>query len=72
MSYQPRFKPEVYLKILNYADATKFCSNVSLSTSTNIQGLVIWIDGGIYSLEGSCIEECLDQAILETGFDKTL
>lgn len=64
--YQPQHKPEVYLRFLNEF-AFQFQFNRYSAHVLEIYKDNLW---GIY--DGKSTEECLDKAILETGFDKTL
>lgn len=70
--YLPRFKPEVYLRFLNkYTDFSSFTS-----ADNKIYYMNFTYDNGenIISIKanGRSIEECLDQAILATGFERDL
>lgn len=64
MSYRARFKPEVYLKFLN-------ANHIFELTIIDDAELSLYATG-CKSIDGCCAEECLDKAILESGFDKTL
>ena len=65
MNYKPKFSPEIYLKFLN--------SMPRFSIEFSIREGSYWLHSSdeTFYFEGGSIEECLDQAILETGFDKT-
>jgi hypothetical protein len=73
--YLPRFRPEVYLRFLNAMHRReiifecKFCDEkIYCLESPN----VFSDEDSHFYFEGKSIEECLDQAILATGFEKEL
>lgn len=73
--YQPKFKPEVYLKFLNNKDYHYIF--VPQAMTENFLFILRDKDEAINSAVGSewlgfCIEECLDKAILATRFDNSL
>lgn len=82
MTYQPKFAPEVYLRFLNrntyhISDhMVGYMKSASTLTRdlTETMLLRLWVKEGKIMLEfpGKTIEQCLDQAITETGFDKSL
>lgn len=70
--YQPKFKPEVYLRFLNQKDVKTY-KGVSGSTILEIPPKMekfISKNNKKFRFFGMSIEECLDQAILATEFEK--
>lgn len=76
MKYQPRFKPEVYLRFLNSAPrfwlSVEYVEDDDGQIFYHLQGSSNGYDGDNFSFDGDSIEECLDKAILKTKFDQTL
>lgn len=74
--YLPRFKPEVYLRFLNKYEHV--WDHDELEKYLKIYLEDEWQDNGTYMtrhqyvVSGKCLEECLDQAILATGFENEL
>jgi len=66
--YTPRFRPEVYLKFLNEKMLSIF------SAMNNYRPFIVSYltvdEKGTHDQYGGCIEECLDQAILDIQFEK--
>jgi len=73
-NYRPRFKPEVYLRFFNNADY-----HFSIKQANNFPYMIFLYTANFdedsnleYSFSGSCLEECLDQAIIATKFEENL
>lgn len=65
MTYKPKFSPEIYLRFLNK----------SLYLARDLSNKVsfrIFIGSKMIEFLGDSLEECLDEAIVDTGFEKNL
>lgn len=72
MTYQPKFPPEVYLRFLNSCDHFKFYNNPPLFYNCTFYWADTQRSSRYLDFSGSSVEQCIDQAIIETGFDKTI
>lgn len=78
--YLPRFKPEVYLRFLNNVGEFNLYANLyydleneeSRNQDVGYGFEISCDDGASMMIEGNSIEECLDQAILATRFERDL